>query len=172
MPPLADRLRERRLANLSPVRRAIAVGGDLVPASGEVAAFVEAVAAHRGRALRLLPFDLGPDAPSGLWVKTAESDYVLYDANASAQQRDAIICHELAHMLLQHDPGENGAELGQLVDTPLISADVAARFLPRHGYADDAEADAENVATHLASELAVRAASYALRQDNVSARLR
>src|SRR5690349_17683563 len=76
----------------------------LVPASGRLEDLVANVALRSGRPLRLLPFDLGRDEPTGLWISTDSADYVVYPSAASAAQRTAIVCHELAHMLLQHQP--------------------------------------------------------------------
>ncbi len=130
----------------------------LVPASGDLADLVDAVAAMRSRPITLMPVELAGDAPSGLWIATQAQDYIAYPANADAPWRSGIVCHELAHMLLEHAPRPGTAELTALTAltahaAPSIDPAVAARFLQRHGYGDAAEVDAERLGTTLAAAL-------------------
>lgn len=122
----------------------------------------------------MLPFDLDAGSPSGLWIATAQADYIVFPADASASERTAIICHELAHMLLDHRPEAEVDRLAQLVAmvAPTVDPTVAGRFLTRHGYADGAEAEAEQLATVLVTQLSRNAQTEALRSDAVSDRLR
>jgi hypothetical protein len=85
----------------------------LMPATGRVEDLVEAVSAAQEWPVRLLPFDLGRGAPSGLWIATGAADYIVYPSGASAAERTAIICHELSHILLQHEPVGETAQLAQ-----------------------------------------------------------
>jgi hypothetical protein len=146
----------------------------MVPASGLVDDFVKAVSVDRCRPVRLLPFDLGADAPSGMWITTEQADYVVYPADASSAERTAIICHELAHMLLRHQPEGGEERLSQMAElvAPGVDPAVARRILARHGYADLVEAEAEHLATLLVTQLARRAETHAMRADAVSDRLR
>lgn len=154
------------------VQAAISVGLGLVPDSGDLEGLVGAVAARRGRTLRLQPYPLGIDQPSGLWIMTARGDCIVYDSHASTQQAEAIVCHELAHMLLNHEPAATkSAEFSKVAEI-VLDPKVAARFLTRHGYTEEAEAAAESVATYLLAELAAHASAHALTRDNISARLR
>ena len=146
----------------------------LIPDTGNLTEFVAAVAADRSRPITLLDCDLPADAPSGLWLQLAEADYIVCARSVSAEHRRVVICHELAHMLLDHQPQDRRIDTSSIA--PSIDLDVAARFFTRHGYEDDAEADAETLATVLASELAERElgvlVAMARTRDNVSARLR
>ena len=56
----------------------------LVPATGVLDDLVHAVGQARGRLIRLLPFHLGAQSLTGLWVATDQADYVVYPTNASA----------------------------------------------------------------------------------------
>lgn len=146
----------------------------LVPATGRFEDLVDNVARASGRPLRLLPFDLGRDEPTGLWISTDAADYVVYPSSASPAQRTAIVCHELAHMLLQHQPVGEAAQLAALAAAaaPNVDPVVAQRLLARHGYLQAAEADAEMLATRLVTRLAAFADRDRVAQDTISSRLR
>ena len=146
----------------------------LVPASGDLDLLVAAVAARQGRPIRVLGCELEEEAPSGLWLQTADVDYIVHADGIAAEHRRVVVCHELAHMLLGHSPGRGEVSTADIA--PSIAPAVAARFFTRHGYEDEAEAAAESLATQLATELARCAAARhveaALTGDTVSTRLR
>ena len=146
----------------------------LLPASGLVDDFVLAVHRDRSRPIQLLSHDLGGDSPSGMWIATESTDYVVFPADASASERTAIICHEVAHMLLGHQAEARFDRAAQLVEmvAPNVDPTTARRFLARHGYAEAVEADAEELATVLVARLARHAEALAMRSDPVSDRLR
>ena len=160
--------RERR------TRHARTLAGRLLPISGSLEDLVSSAERHFGRRIRLLPFELDAESPSGLWIATDASDYIVFPARSSAEQRTAIVCHELSHMILRHGPQAGEDQLAALVSmaAPTLDAAVARRFLARHGYEDAAESDAETLGTYLAAGLARRAKEHAVFQDHVSARLR
>lgn len=146
----------------------------MLPVSGKVDDLVRSIGLVRGRPIELVPFDLSAGSPSGLWVATEHIDYIVFPADASASERTAIICHEIAHMVLDHRPEvevDRLAELTALV-APNIDPGVARRFFTRHGYAEGPEAEAEQLATVLVTQLTRNAESIALRRDAVSDRLR
>jgi hypothetical protein len=155
-------------------RRARSRALRLVPANGAIDDLVAAVGQERGRPLSLLAAELGPMAPTGMWVATDHADYIVYPADASSAERAAVICHELAHMLLGHQPEAQMDRVSQMARTvaPSIDPDVARRILQRHGYAEQVEADAERLATVLVTKLARNAEAIAVRRDAVSERLR
>ncbi len=145
----------------------------LVPTSGVVDDFVLAVDQYRSRPIQLLPHDLGRGSPSGMWIATESTDYVVFPADASSSERTAIICHEVAHMVLGHQAAlfDRTAQLVEMV-APHVDPATAQRFLTRHGYAEAMEADAEELATALVARLARNAEALAVRCDAVSDRLR
>lgn len=108
----------------------------LVPATGLVDDLLVAVSQERRREVHLLPADLGPEAPTGMWISTDSAEYIVYPGDASSAERTAVICHELAHMLLDHQPEAQVDRRSQMATTvaPSIKPDVAQRFLHRHGY--------------------------------------
>ena len=146
----------------------------LVPATGRVEDLVENVSSRSGRPVSLLPFELGRGEPTGLWIATGTTDYVIYPASASSAERTAVICHELSHILLRHEPEDETARLAEIAATvaPDIDPAVAQRMLARHGYGQDAEAEAELLATRLVARLALCAERNRLAQDTISTRLR
>lgn len=146
----------------------------LLPASGDLDELVARVATSRSRTITLMPICLPEDAPSGLWIATGARDYIVYPDDADAQWRSGIVCHEIAHMLLGHDPRPGTSDLGGLVAAaaPSIDPQVAARFLHRHGYADAVEADAENLGTRLAAELGAAHTAAQGHRDRVFDRMR
>ena len=151
-------------------RRVRKVATRMMPETGDVDEFVQAVARYRGRRIVILAQELGLEAPTGYWISTTDTEYVVYPEDSNDDQRAVIICHELAHMLLNHQPPEGSVDLGELA--PSIAPSIAARFLNRHGFDDAMEADAERLATQLTSELDRRALRHELARDNISARLR
>lgn len=154
----------------TPPRKARRIAVRLMPETGDVDEFVRAVARYRGRRIITLAEELGVEAPTGYWISTDDTEYLVYPVDANHDQRAVIICHELAHILLDHQPPGGVLDLDAVA--PSISPAVAARFLTRHGFYDVMEADAENMATQLMAELTRRSDKHRLSKDNISARLR
>lgn len=146
----------------------------LVPVSGDLDELVGRVAGSRTRPITLVAIHLPKDAPSGLWVATGAQDYIIYPDNADSQWKSGIVCHEIAHMLLGHDPQPGTSSLGALVAraAPSIDPQVAVRFLRRHGYGDAAEADAEYLGTRLAARLGAAHTAVQGHRDRVFDRMR
>lgn len=146
----------------------------LVPSSGSLTGLVTAVSRHRGRPVEILDRTLPRNDLSGLWIPQPEVDYIICAQGMAAGHKRVVVCHELAHMLLGHSPREG--HLDAAVFAPDVGAGLASRFLCRQGYGNRDEADAESLATVLATTLAARVAaaqSIATREaDNISARLR
>jgi hypothetical protein len=116
-----------------------------------------------------------PPGPSGLWISTPAADYIVCAAAATPTRRAAILCHELAHMVLGHEPEVGDAEAVQAVAqvlAPDVDPSVVSRFLSRHRYEASVEGDAEAVATALVTSAASRQRAAATATDRVSERLR
>ena len=67
--------------------------------------FVEQIARVRGRRIHLsaVPAEVMVDKTCGLWVNADDEDYLLYSEDSPAWHADLVICHELSHMLFEHD---------------------------------------------------------------------
>lgn len=108
----------------------------LMTPDGSIDLLVDAVAAHRGSPIDLTPAHMGPSPLTGFRVAGEDRDHIVYSSTASAIQRDRIICHELAHLLLGHT-----VELG-----PDPAASDLTRLVTRHTYASGAETEARRLA--------------------------
>lgn len=163
------------LARLTRRSRAVKAAHRLAPENGDARTLVANLAEHRGRPIALLPMPLPPEAPSGMWVATEVCDYLIYPSDTSLTRATAVICHEVGHIILDHNPGLTGDETGSLLNTlaPDLAPDKAARVLARHGYASEQESDAEYLATVLVTLLArSRDCAEWSRPGSMSARLR
>src|SRR5260370_7227077 len=56
---------------------------------------------------------MGPDAPSGTWLQTADADYLCYEEQTSPFHQAHIVLSLAGHVLL-------GEATGQLVDRQLV----------------------------------------------------
>lgn len=109
-----------------------------------------------------------------MWIATERNDWIVVPKRIGSAQRTAIICHELAHILLGHVPLGSDSDLdafARLVG-PNVDPSIATRILARFCYADDLEAEAEALGTLLATKLAQRAERLRMVRDAVSDRLR
>ncbi len=141
--------RARRRALIRRILRGLPKGNPTL------ADLVSEVREYRGRMITLLPCALPPGAVSGLWVSRDGEDYIAYPEEASATRRIAIVCHELGHMLMNHDEIGGRLDLASLlaVIAPDVAAEHAVRVLARHGYDTRQEAEAEEIGTRLAAHL-------------------
>ncbi|MEU8894821.1 hypothetical protein [Nocardia sp. NPDC048505] len=126
--------------------------------------FVAAVARSRGRPIRLQPVDdptllsgfgCGSNT-SGLWIKTTDSDLIVYSADTE-WHADHVIAHEIGHMLLRHDEigASGGVPAGRLplyALMPALSPDAIQDVLGRNDYDTERETAAETFADLLMVE--------------------
>jgi hypothetical protein len=118
---------------------------------------IDNLARQRRRPIRLIPTDTSAfiDGPCGLWLIYDDEDVILHEAGTSEYHIDQIVCHEIGHMVLEHDSGPRGnvgpARLAQLCSTLLPDLDPGAvkAVLGRTDYASDLERDAEMFASVL-----------------------
>lgn len=146
---------------------------ELLPATGDLSGFVNRVADSRSRPITLLPVVVGNAQPFGVWVATASRDYIAYPAEASAISRTAVVCHELAHMLLGHTPQPEPDGSSSLAHGLASNIDpaITARFLRRHHYEDVQEDAAEWLGTLFSVELSKRETASHTANDRVYDRM-
>ena len=94
------------------------------------------------RAIKLVPVDTEPGAPSGMWCRTAETDYLYYERQTSPFHQAHILLHLAARLLLNNQSG--------LTLDPALVPDLSPRLV-RLILGDDvqvsqADAEAENLA--------------------------
>lgn len=105
-------------------------------------ALIDAVAARRGRPLRLLDKD-GAGEVCGVWISTTICDYVFVDSLATGLHRAHIVAHEVAHVAFDHGGPRvlsDDAVVGLLPDLDL---EVVLKVLGRQSYGTHAEQQAE-----------------------------
>lgn len=124
-----------------------------LPDCGDVFEFAAALSHHRGRRLHLLPVTLGPSDPCGLWLSTAESDFITYEVAASRHHQHHIIAHELGHMIYGHrGTSASGAETSRLL-FPDLDPTLVQDLLSRSGHTERQEREAEVMATTIRDTL-------------------
>jgi len=147
----------------------------LIPAPWSAEEFIHQVALSRQRPIHLLTYPLSTGDPKGFWLSTPGADFIIVPDNASGARRDAIIGHELAHIVLEHDPQPTNQLDGLAALAPHSSPDLVARFLPRHGYQAGIEREAETLATRLIAYIETRSHEQdrsATEHDRLTDRLR
>lgn len=147
------------------IERALTVARPLVAPDGDIDTTLARIAARRQRVITITELATPPGGPSGAWVKMAKQDLFIVKDGASPTRREAILCHELGHLLLDHKGELSLPHLEAIA--PDVPRDLAARYLARHGYDDEQEREAELFATLLLAELKGRQQHI----DMVTARL-
>lgn len=136
------------------VRDAIRTADAMIPLSGDVEDLLDNLSRKRDREMTILTAPLTSPV-SGLLIATEKADYVVVGDEASPERQVAIVCHEVAHLLLEHDDKESLSSgliqsgLLQRLNPELVRSVVAGR----HAYAHTVELDAETVATHISIQL-------------------
>ncbi|MFG1918169.1 DUF6545 domain-containing protein [Micromonospora sp. NPDC048898] len=93
-----------------------------------VEAWCEAIAAARGRPIRISSAELQADWPPGFFFNSAEADYIVTDVRLPSLTRIQTILHELAHLLLGH---RGNALHGDIDPSAEADAEIAADILSR-----------------------------------------
>ncbi|MEU6918489.1 hypothetical protein [Streptomyces olindensis] len=99
---------------------------------------------HRGKPIRLIPWDLPVPGPFGIWISRPDEDDIFYQRETTRVHQDHIILHEIGHILADHQDGVSPDEdhLGLAQPRGLIT-----RRFHRTYYTEDYEREAELVAT-------------------------
>lgn len=124
----------------------------------DVAELCRRVAKQRGRSIRLLPHPIPVPGPFGVWIATAQADYIVYQQETTTSHQAHIVLHELGHILAGHSSDEQDDDLfAQLYpDTepnavrnryPDLATDAVRRALQRTCYDTAQEREAETVDT-------------------------
>jgi hypothetical protein len=103
-------------------RRCVAVARQLaVPEPFCLGEFRTCLEQHCRRAVRLVPLTTAPGAPSGVWVRARDADYLYYERLTSPFHQAHIVVHLAACMLL-------GERTGSAVDRRLVP-DLSPQFV-------------------------------------------
>lgn len=117
-----------------------------LPDGFDAEVFRGAVAARRGRAIRLVPREQMV-GPCGVLVSLPATDYVFFEASTSQVHRDHIVAHELGHLLCEHVPGQRMSD--EVIRTLLPDLDpvMVRKALARTTYGEVEEQEAEMIAS-------------------------
>lgn len=120
-----------------------------VSAPLDMPALRSAVSRITGRPVAVRVLDMPPGGPYGFFATLDGRDIVHVTSGASADHRNHVELHELAHILLGH----HGVEMptaGVMDLVPDLDPALVERLLARDGYDDQAEREAELLATMIA----------------------
>jgi hypothetical protein len=135
-----DKIRRRCRAHLKQLT---------LPDPFDLAELCQTVSAQRGRPLHVrgIPGPAARARPCGIWIATAEDDWIFVDQETSPLHRQHIVLHELAHMLCRHTSAElpENSMIAQLF--PNLSPTMVTTVLSRTSYASEYEREAETLAS-------------------------
>jgi hypothetical protein len=140
-------VRRRCQARLDELRAA----GLVIPKPFNAVDLTTEVSSRLDRRIDLVGIDMPAGAPYGLTLWTRDDGYVVaYDRKATRVHQDLIIGHELAHILLDHQPVALDDPAAVRLIFPSLSPDLVRRTLRRTGsYGPLEEQEAEMMATLL-----------------------
>ena len=118
-----------------------------IPAPFDLDEFVAGLERQRHRPIRLSPFSSGPGVPCGLWIGTAEADYIYHEQGTTPYHQTHIALHELAHMLLDHRGATQVWEKLVNLLVPDVDPQLVQLVLGRSMYSTEEERDAETLAS-------------------------
>jgi hypothetical protein len=87
-----------------------------------------------------------PPEFTGLWVRTQQADYIVVARGLIPSQHQQAIVHEVAHMLLRHQPGAITSPAG-LREALGVPKSMWALARSGYRYGSDEEEEAETLAT-------------------------
>lgn len=125
-----------------------------IPVPFDLAKFAAQLERRRNRPILLRPFISGPGMPCGLWLSTANADYVYYETSTSPLHAAHIGLHELAHLLLGHGGAAAWQRSARLL-APDVDQTLIMRILGRSTYKTAEEREAETLASFILSGVAV-----------------
>jgi hypothetical protein len=131
-------------------RYAAIVRGLDLPVPFDLGQFVVGLERQRQRPIRLRPFSFGPGCPCGVWISSADADYVYHEAGTTPFHATHIAVHELAHMLLDHQHREAWEWLLRVL-APDVDQALIQLILGRSAYSTAEERDAETLASLILS---------------------
>jgi hypothetical protein len=124
-----------------------------VPVPFDLARFVTELERQRRRPIHLRPLNSKPGAPCGLWIGTADADYIYHEVGTTLFHATHIAVHELAHMILDHQHTAVWEELVRLL-APDVDQALIQLILGRSAYGTVEEREAEILASLILSSAA------------------
>jgi hypothetical protein len=129
-------------------RRCAAIVRELdIPEPFDLGQFMAKLVLQRERLIFLQPFTSGPGIPCGLWVGTAEADYIFHEEGTTPFHKTHIVLHEIAHMLLDHRGGLIACDKLARLLAPDVDPGLVRLILGRTAYTTAEEQEAETLAS-------------------------
>jgi hypothetical protein len=120
-----------------------------LPEPFDITEFCRRVSAERGRPLHVrgIPGPATRPRPCGIWIATADDDWIFVEQDTSPLHRQHIVLHEVAHILCGHAAADlPGSDLaGRLF--PDLSPAMVRSVLSRASYYSESEREAELLAS-------------------------
>ncbi len=138
--------------------QAARIARSTVPRSGQLDDLVDAVSKRVGRPIAVIGKNLSPTY-SGVWYSNDTVDEIHFPSNVPLIAREAAVCHELAHILLGHEPHSLDQADGEYFKHIDPTAVRALRVMHRSVYDEPPEHDAELLATTLLHRLRAKRAT-------------
>ena len=131
-------------------RAGVATAKDLlrrveVPTPLDAVSLCRSVARERSREIRLMALAEDEEA-TGFWHDFEDYDMITYAASTSAYHQQAIILHELGHLVMDHYGAEGDGPIPQALLAD-FAPETLRRLRRRHQYLDEEEQAAEGFAT-------------------------
>jgi len=116
-----------------------------VPAPFDLGEFVLGLERQRHRPILLCPFSLGPGIPCGLWIGTADVNYIYHGEGTTPYHQTHIALHEPAHMLLDNRGAAQVWERLVNLLVPDVDPQLVQLVLGRSMYTAEEERDADHL---------------------------
>ncbi len=123
----------------------------LPPDFKTVEEFLEGISADRGRPIHLVEVPMPRRRVCGMWIGTDSADTIVISDQLRGVQRDHVVMHEVAHVVLDHE-GVNRDLAGSVLGGGILTAldpTAVRRVLGRsRRYTEEQERNAELLGTY------------------------
>jgi len=136
---VSPRTTRRRCKNL--------ISGLNVPRPFNLELFRQEMEHKRGMRIVFVEVETSSRCPCGLWLATADTDYVFIDRNTSPVHKTHIALHELGHILFGHEGISSYTPVFLTKALPTLDPRAVVRLLGRTAYSEQQEEEAETLAT-------------------------
>ncbi|GAA2454897.1 hypothetical protein [Streptomyces macrosporus] len=123
-----------------------------LPPADSIRDLLPAIEERPGHPIRLMPAPAGTDRSlCGMWIRTADVDYVFVHPETSRFHQDHIIAHELGHVLRNHRGGPASGPVSPVTErlVPTLDPAVVRMMLGRGDYEHRDEQEAELIGSYL-----------------------
>lgn len=118
-----------------------------VPSPFDIHTLCRSIAEQQGRPIQLKAVAMSAGSPCGLWVSTANTDYIFYAEQTSLLHQEHIIVHELGHLLCGHTTEAAMSDGTSRLLMPTLNPNMVDRMLQRTHYSALEEREAEMIAS-------------------------